>query len=126
MGDRKYRDVRMNGLALKSWPLYTDIREAYKVINVPIAGGHGLSTLTPAMKNWTGVMGGRRSRIHRNIDESFVDIAGAVKPALTVLDACGATLFGLKGSDLEYVRLGVRYDLGVMDLPKLKIRRIQV
>ena len=94
MGDRKYRDVRVNGLAVKTWPLYTDILEAYEVINVPIAGGHGLSTLTPAMKNRTGVMGGRRSRIHRNIDESLVDIAGAVKPAPTVLDACGATSSG--------------------------------
>ncbi len=160
MDDRKYRDVRMNGLALKSWPIYADVLEADKVINVPIAKDHGLSKLTLAMKNWMGVMGGWRSRIHQNIDESLVDLAKAIKPALTVLDAVriltangptggslsdvkrlnlvavgtdqvavdsfGATLFGLKGSDLGYVRLGARTGLGVMDLAKLKIKKIQV
>jgi uncharacterized protein (DUF362 family) len=160
MDDRKYRDVRMNGLVLKSWPLYTDILEADKVINVPIAKDHSLSTLTLAMKNWMGVMGGWRSRIHQNIDESLVDLAGAIKPTLTVLDAVriltangptggslsdvkrlnlvavgtdqvavdsyGATLFGLKGSDLGYVRLGAKAGLGVMDLAKLRIKKIQV
>jgi uncharacterized protein (DUF362 family) len=160
MDDRKYRDVRMNGLVLKSWPLYTDILEADKVINVPIAKDHSLSTLTLAMKNWMGVMGGWRSRIHQNIDESLVDLARAIKPTLTVLDAVriltangptggslsdvkrlnlvaagtdqvavdsyGATLFGLKGSDLGYVRLGAKAGLGVMDLAKLKIKKIQV
>jgi uncharacterized protein (DUF362 family) len=160
MDDRKYRDVRMNGLVLKSWPLYTDILEADKVINVPIAKDHSLSTLTLAMKNWMGVMGGWRSRIHQNIDESLVDLARAIKPTLTVLDAVriltangptggslsdvkrlnlvavgtdqvavdsyGATLFGLKGSDLGYVRLGAKAGLGVMDLAKLRIKKIQV
>jgi len=158
--DRKYRDVRMNGLVLKSWPLYTDVLEADKVINVPIAKDHSLSTLTLAMKNWMGVMGGWRSRIHQNIDESLVDLAKAIKPTLTVLDAVriltangptggslsdvkqlnlvavgtdqvavdsfGATLFGLKGSDLGYVRLGAKAGLGVMDLAKLKIKKVRV
>ncbi len=158
--DRKYRDVRMNGLVLKSWPLYADVLEADKVINVPIAKEHSLSTLTLAMKNWMGVMGGWRSRIHQNIDESLVDLAKAIKPTLTVLDAVriltangptggslsdvkqlnlvavgtdqvaldsfGATLFGLKGSDLGYVRLGAKAGLGVMDLAKLKIKKVRV
>lgn len=158
--DRKYREVRMNGLVLKSWPLYADVLEADKVINVPIAKDHSLSTLTLAMKNWMGVMGGWRSRIHQNIDESLVDLAKAIKPTLTVLDAVriltangptggslsdvkqlnlvavgtdqvavdsfGATLFGLKGSDLGYVRLGAKAGLGVMDLSKLKIKKVRV
>ncbi len=158
--DRKYREVRMNGLVLKSWPLYADVLEADKVINVPIAKEHSLSTLTLAMKNWMGVMGGWRSRIHQNIDESLVDLAKAIKPTLTVLDAVriltangptggslsdvkqlnlvavgtdqvsmdsfGATLFGLKGSDLGYVRLGAKAGLGVMDLSKIKIKKVRV
>ena len=160
MDDRKFKDMAINGLALKTWPLYSEIFEADKVINVPIAKEHSLSTLTLAMKNWMGVMGGWRSRIHQNIDESLVDLAKAIKPTLTILDAVriltangptggslsdvkqlnliavgtdqvaidsfGATLFGFKGSDLGYVRLGAKAGLGVMDLSKLKIKKVRV
>lgn len=87
MDDRKFKDMRINGQVLKSWPLYTEIFEADKVINVPIAKTHGTSKLTLGMKNWMGVMGGSRGRIHQRIDESLVDLAMLVKPALTILDA---------------------------------------
>lgn len=158
--ERKFKDININGQALKSWPLYTDIFEADKVINIPIAKHHSLAGLTMAMKNWMGVMGGRRNSIHQRLDESLVDLALVIKPTLTVLDAVriltangpqggdlkdvkkldtviagidqvavdsyGATLFGMKGSDLGYVRLGDKMGLGVMDLSKLKIRKINV
>ncbi len=158
--ERKFREVKINGQALKSWPLYTEILEADKVINVPIAKHHGLSVLTMAMKNWMGVMGGRRNSIHQRLDESLVDLALVIKPALTILDAVriltgngpqggdmkdvkkmdtvvagvdqvavdsyGATLFGMKGSDLGFVRTGDKMGLGTMDLSKLKIRKISV
>jgi len=87
MDDRKFKDMRINGRSLKSWPLYTEIFEADKVINVPIAKTHGISRLTLGMKNWMGVMGGWRGRIHQRVDESIVDLAMFIKPALTVLDA---------------------------------------
>jgi uncharacterized protein (DUF362 family) len=160
MDDRKFRDMTIKGNTLKSWPLYTEIFDADKVINIPIAKHHGLAKLTLSMKNWMGIMGGSRSRIHQRLDESIVDIAMTVKPALTVLDAVrilvangpqggslsdvkkidtviagtdqvavdsfGATLFGMKGSDLGYVILGAQAGLGVMDLTKLNIQKIAV
>jgi uncharacterized protein (DUF362 family) len=160
MDERKFRDVAINGRALKSWPLYADIFEADKVINVPIAKHHGLGKLTMSMKNWMGVMGGSRRKIHQKLDESLVDLSLKIKPTLTVLDAVriltangpqggslsdvkrldtvivgvdqvaidsyGATLFGLKGSDLGYVRFGHERGMGEMDLKKLKIKKIQV
>lgn len=156
--DRKFKEMDIKGIALKSWPLYTEIIEADKVINVPIAKHHGLSKLTLSMKNWMGVMGGRRSMIHQRIDESIVDMAMKIKPVLTVLDAVrilvdngpqggqprdvrkidtviagvdqvaidsyGATLFGMKGSDLGWVRIGHEAGFGNMDLTKLGIRRL--
>ncbi len=85
--ERKFRDVKINGSVLKSWPLYTELMEADKVINVPIAKHHGLSRLTLGMKNWMGVMGGSRASIHQKINESLVDISMAIKPTLIVLDA---------------------------------------
>jgi uncharacterized protein (DUF362 family) len=60
---------------------------ADKVINVPIAKHHNLSKYTGAMKNWYGVLGGRRNRLHQNIDVSIADLATFMRPTLTVLDA---------------------------------------
>ncbi len=105
MDDRKFKDVKINGLALRTWPLYTDVLEANKIINVPIAKTHGLATLTLGMKNWMGVMGGWRSRIHHRIDENLVDVARVIKPTLTVLDAVRIlTANGPQGGSLQDVK----------------------
>jgi len=160
MDDRKFKDIAINGEALKSWPLYTDIFEADKVINIPIAKHHGLAKLTMSMKNWMGVMGGSRRQIHQDLDGILVDLSMKIRPTLTILDAVriltangpqggsladvkrldtvivgmdpvaidsyGATLFGMKGSDLGYVRIGDKRGLGKMDLAKLKIKKISL
>ncbi len=160
MDDRKFKDMDIKGEALKSWPLYTEIFEADKVINIPIAKHHGLAKLTMSMKNWMGIMGGQRRQIHQKLDASLVDISTKVKPTLTILDAVriltangpqggnlsdvkkldtvvvgvdqvaidsyGATLFGMKGSDLGYVALGHKMGMGQMDLERLKIKRVNI
>jgi len=103
--DRKFREVKLNGHALKSWPIYTEVIQADKIINMPIAKTHGLSTLTLGMKNWMGVMGGWRGRIHQRIDGSLVDVAMLIKPALIVLDAVRIlTANGPQGGDLSDVK----------------------
>jgi uncharacterized protein (DUF362 family) len=160
MDDRKFKDMELKGTVLHSWPLYTEVIEADKVINIPIAKRHGEAKLTLSMKNWMGVMGGSRYRIHQKLDASIVDVAMKIKPALTVLDAVriltgngpqggdlrdvkrldtviagtdqvaidayGATLFGMKGSDLGYVRLGQEVGFGKMDLATLVIRKLEL
>jgi len=50
-------------------------------------------------------------------------IAGVDQVAI---DAYGATLFGMKGSDLGYVRIAAEHKFGVMDLSKLKIKKMKV
>ena len=85
--ERRFKEVSIKGQVLKSWPLYSDIFEADKVINIPIAKNHAIAKLTMAMKNWMGVMGGNRGRIHQRIGESLADINMVIKPTLTVLDA---------------------------------------
>ncbi|MBN1380129.1 MAG: DUF362 domain-containing protein [Deltaproteobacteria bacterium] len=105
LDERKFRDVKLSGIALKSWPLYTEIFEADKIINIPIAKDHGLSTLTLGMKNWMGVMGGWRGRIHQRIDESLVDLSLAIRPTLIILDAVRIlTANGPQGGDLSDVK----------------------
>ena len=158
--ERKFKDMEIKGQALKTWPLYSDVFEADKVINIPIAKHHGLAKLTMSFKNWMGIMGGSRRQIHQKLDESLVDLSMKIKPTLTILDAVriltangpqggsladvrkldtviigidpvaidsyGATLFGMKGSDLGYVTIGHKLGLGQMDLNKVRIRKIQV
>jgi uncharacterized protein (DUF362 family) len=103
--ERKFRELKLPGIALKSWPLYTEIIEADKIINIPIAKAHSLSTLTLGMKNWMGIMGGSRGRIHQRIEGSLVDVAMTIKPALIVLDAVRIlTANGPQGGDLADVK----------------------
>ena len=103
--DRKFKDMKLSGHALKSWPIYTEVIEADKVINIPIAKVHSLSTLSLGMKNWMGVMGGSRGRIQQRINESLVDVALLIKPSLIVLDAVRIlTANGPQGGDLSDVK----------------------
>lgn len=87
MDERKFKEVDIRGDVIRSWPVYIDILEADKIINVPIAKHHSLTLLTMAMKNWIGVVGGRRSVLHQKIHASIVDLASFFKPTLTILDA---------------------------------------
>jgi uncharacterized protein (DUF362 family) len=83
----RFRTMRLQGELLDLWPVYTPLIEADKVINVPVAKHHNLSLYTGAMKNWYGVLGGRRNRLHQNIHLSIADLATFMRPTLTVLDA---------------------------------------
>jgi uncharacterized protein (DUF362 family) len=156
--ERKFKDMNIKGEAMKTWPLYTELFEADKIINIPVAKHHSLAKLTMSMKNWMGVMGGSRRQIHQRLDESLVDLSMFIKPTLTILDAVriltangpqggslddvkkldtviagidqvavdsfGATLFGMKGSDLGYVRIADKRGMGTMDISRLKIKKI--
>lgn len=45
---------------------------------------------------------------------------------IVAADSYGATLFGLKPSDLDYVRVGGAAGLGQNDLSKLKIQELMI
>lgn len=85
--EKKFKKVDIKGEVLKSWEVWTDVLEADKIINVPIAKHHSLARLTMSIKNWMGVLGGFRGLIHQRLDESLADIAAFIRPTLTVLDA---------------------------------------
>ncbi len=85
--ESKFKKMRLKGEVLDEWPVYSTLINADKVINVPVAKHHNLSLYTGAMKNWYGAIGGRRNRLHQNIDVSIADLATFMQPTLTVLDA---------------------------------------
>lgn len=83
----RFRGMRLKGEVLDDWPVFTPLVSADKVINVPVAKHHNLAKYTGAMKNWYGSLGGRRNRLHQNIDVSIADLAQFIQPTLTVIDA---------------------------------------
>jgi len=103
--ERKFRDYRLNGELLTVWPIYTPILEADKIINLPIVKHHNLSRATMGMKNWYGILGGRRNQLHQNIDVGIADLATFVRPTLTILDAYRVlTANGPQGGNLNDVK----------------------
>lgn len=85
--EHKFRNMAIKGEVLKVWPVYSVILEADKVINIPIAKHHNHSTLTLGMKNWYGLLGGKRKELHQNIHVSIADLANFIHPTLTIIDA---------------------------------------
>jgi uncharacterized protein (DUF362 family) len=85
--DHQFRTVPMGGTVLDEWPVLRPIIDADKVINIPIAKHHSLARFTCAMKNWYGLIGGRRNRLHQDIHTSIADLASFMRPTLTVIDA---------------------------------------
>ena len=77
----------LKGESLKVWPVSRFYHEADKVINMPIVKHHSLSKCTMAMKNLYGSLGGQRNRLHQDINTAIADLASAIRPTLTVMDA---------------------------------------
>jgi uncharacterized protein (DUF362 family) len=104
--ERRFRKMRLRGEVLDEWPVYTTLVEADKVINVPIAKHHNLAGYTAAMKNWYGVLGGRRNRLHQNIDTSIADLATFMRPTLTIIDGMRVLMRnGPQGGNIDDTRV---------------------
>ena len=101
-----FREVEMGGVVLKNWPVFSPFLEADKVINLPIAKHHNLTGATLGMKNWYGILGGERNRLHQQIHQSLADLASFMLPTVTVMD-CYRVLMrnGPTGGNLEDVEL---------------------
>jgi uncharacterized protein (DUF362 family) len=78
---------------------------ATKVINVPVVKHHGLARATLGMKNWFGVLGRGRNRLHQSIDRAVAELGATFRPTLTVVDATRVLVAnGPQGGSLADVR----------------------
>jgi uncharacterized protein (DUF362 family) len=103
--DRKFKNVDMKGTVLKKWPVYSEAIECDKIINVPVAKHHGVARLTMSLKNWMGVIGEPRGRLHQDMTHSLADLGKFFRPALTVLDATRILVAnGPQGGNVRDVR----------------------
>jgi uncharacterized protein (DUF362 family) len=99
-----FREVDLGGVVLKSWPVFTPFLEADKIFNLPIAKHHVLTGATLGMKNWYGILGGERNRLHQQIHQSLVDLANFMLPTVTLIDCYRILLRnGPTGGNLEDV-----------------------
>jgi uncharacterized protein (DUF362 family) len=101
---RFFTRVDLKGDTLGEWPVLEPFLDADKLINVPIAKHHSLTGVTLGMKNWYGLIGGDRNRLHQRIHESIVDLTLFAKPTLTVMDGWRVLMRnGPTGGDVDDV-----------------------
>ncbi len=85
--ERRFKQANLGGEVLTTWPVLEPFLAADKIVNLPIAKHHSLTGCTLGMKNFYGIIGGQRSRLHQRIHESLVDLLAFARPTLTILDA---------------------------------------
>jgi uncharacterized protein (DUF362 family) len=102
-----------NGRLIKNWPLlYAPLKRIDKVIGVAPVKDHHRSGASMVMKNWYGLLGGRRNIFHQDIHNIIKELAMMVRPTLVVLDGTrtmmtngptGGALSDLKSTDTMIV-----------------------
>ncbi len=76
-----------DGRLIRNWPvLYEPFKDITKVIGVAPVKDHHRSGASMVMKNWYGLLGGRRNIFHQDIYNIIKELAMMVKPSLVVLD----------------------------------------
>lgn len=76
------------GEALGRWPIfYRPLAEATKVIGVAPIKDHNLCSASMNMKNFYGLLGGRRNQFHQAIHNIVSDLGMMISPTLLIADA---------------------------------------
>ena len=75
------------GSLIKDWPvLFQPLKNSDKVIGIAPVKNHQRSGASMTMKNWYGLLGGRRNVFHQDIHNIIKELAVMVKPTLVILD----------------------------------------
>lgn len=78
---------------IRDWPiLFEPFKTVNKVIGLAPAKDHHRSGASMTMKNWYGLLGGRRNIFHQDINNIIKELAMMVKPTLVILDATTAMM----------------------------------
>jgi len=73
---------------IRNWPvLYKPFKDITKVIGMAPLKNHHRSGASMIMKNWYGLLGGRRNIFHQDIHSIIMELAMMVKPSFVILDA---------------------------------------
>ncbi len=75
------------GVLIREWPLlYSPFKDINKVIGMAPVKDHHRSGASMTMKNWYGLLGGRRNIFHQDIHNIIKELAVMVTPTLVILD----------------------------------------
>ena len=86
--DDFFKPTTVSGARLiKKWPLlYGPFMGISKVIGIAPVKDHQRSGASMTMKNWYGLLGGRRNIFHQDIHNTIKELALMVTPTLVILD----------------------------------------
>jgi uncharacterized protein (DUF362 family) len=112
--DDLFSPITVKGAKLiRNWPvLYKPFADITKVIGMAPLKDHHRSGASMTMKNWYGLLGGRRNIFHQDIYGIIMELAMMVTPTFVVLDATtamitngptGGSLSDLKNTDTMIV-----------------------
>ena len=75
------------GLLIKNWPVfYGPFENADKLIGISPVKSHARAGASMSIKNWYGLLGGRRNVFHQDINTIIAELSMMVKPTLVILD----------------------------------------
>ena len=82
-----------SGTLIRNWPiLWEPFLGINKVIGIAPVKDHHRSGASMTMKNWYGLLGGRRNIFHQDINTIITELAMMVKPTLVILDGTTAMM----------------------------------
>jgi uncharacterized protein (DUF362 family) len=86
--DSFFKNITLkDGRLIKNWPvLFKPFEKADKLIGIAPVKDHHRSIASMTMKNWYGLLGGRRNIFHQDIHNIIAELAILVKPTLVILD----------------------------------------
>jgi uncharacterized protein (DUF362 family) len=96
------------GEALGTWPIFwKPLQRADKVIGIPPIKDHNLCHASMGMKNWYGLLGGRRNQFHQAIHDIVSDLGYMMKPTLMVIDGTRVMMRnGPTGGRIDDISIG--------------------
>jgi uncharacterized protein (DUF362 family) len=95
-----------NGRLIQDWPvLAAPLRWADKLIGLAPVKDHHRSGASMTIKNWYGLLGGRRNVFHQSIHTIIAELAMMIKPTLVILDGTMSMMAnGPTGGSLDDLR----------------------
>jgi uncharacterized protein (DUF362 family) len=111
-----FEDLHTPGATLiEQWPFFRrPFRNVTKVIGLAAVKDHNLCHASLGIKNWYGLLGGRRNQFHQDIHEIVSDLSIMIRPTLTILDGTRVLMEnGPTGGDPANVKAGDAVVVGV-------------
>ncbi len=93
---------------LDGWPVFNEpLERATKLIGIAPVKDHNLCSASMILKNWYGLLGGRRNQLHQAIHEVIGALGLVFSPTLVIADATRVMMYnGPTGGRLTDVKPG--------------------